>query len=385
MHFKTLVAVEVPKLEENPIADLFIEKQIELLKEKQKENKKKRNVLSDINMRHLNGLRTEFARCVMALMYDKMEPYNEQTDNPKFLQFEDITEELKQEYEECTNCIKLPDGRILPENNWFFRHKFVIHEDGKVYQRHYGQLKNDKRSKKAKKMTAILNYPYKKLYKTFEEFAEVGNGFKYNEHFGGYGYTFNPKAFYDWCVIGGRWPRRFLVKNECKDYSIGKRSWGDLDVEYEAPTGYRWVAAARKKDIQWQVMRDWELECAKKDFYMYEEIYKSKIIPKDMFCQIKENKLVGYFDRLYYIEGETLDSYLKRNHIVDTFKYPAITYGFLDDDGYYEEAYVWKDSGTRKRVNKRKRKNRIEFRRRLDEYLESIPDESVIIGVDCHV
>ena len=72
MHFKTLVAVEVPKLEENPIADLFIEKQIELLKEKQKENKKKRNILSDINMRHLNGLRTEFARCVMALMYDKM-------------------------------------------------------------------------------------------------------------------------------------------------------------------------------------------------------------------------------------------------------------------------------------------------------------------------
>ena len=118
---------------------------------------------------------------------------------------------------------------------------------------------------------------------------------------------------------------------------------------------------------------------------MYEEIYKSKIIPKDMFCKIIENKLVGYFDRLYYIEGETLERYLKRNHIGDTFKYQAITFGFLDDDGYHEEEYVWRDSGTRKRVNRQKRKNRIEFRRRLDEYLDSIPDETVIVGVDCHI
>lgn len=383
MHFKTLVAVEVPKLEENPIVDLFIEKQIESLKEKYKRNK--RNFRAECDLRHLNGLRTEFARCVMTLMYDKMDPYNEQTENPKFLQFEDRTDELRQKYEECINCIKLPNGRILPENDWFFRGKFVIHEDGKVYQRNYGQLKNDKRSKKAKKMTAILNYPYKKLYKTFEEFAEIGNGLRYNEYFGGYGYTFNPEAFYDWCVIGGRWPRRFLVKNECKEYSIGNRSWGKLDIEFDAPTGYRWVAAARKKDIQWQVMRDWKLECAKKEFYMFEEIYKSKIIPKDMFCKIAENKLVGDFGMLYYIEGETLESYLKRNHIVDTFKYPAITLGFLDDDGYHEEREVWIDSRSRKRVNKQKRKNRIEFRRRLDEYLESIPDEAVIVGVDCHV
>ena len=37
---------------------------------------------------------------------------------------EDETEDLKKEYEECTDCIKLPDGRILPAHDWFFRHKF---------------------------------------------------------------------------------------------------------------------------------------------------------------------------------------------------------------------------------------------------------------------
>ena len=382
MHFKTLVTVEVPKLEPNPIADMFIEKQIELLKQNQ--DKTKKDILADIDMRHLNGLRTEFARCVMALMYNKMDPYNEQTDNPKFLEFEDETEDLKKEYEECTDCIKLPDGRMLPAHDWFFRHKFVIHEDGKVYQRHFGQLKQDKRSKKAKKMTAIRNYPYKKLYKTFEEFAENGKGYTYNEHFGGYGYTFNPKGFYDWCVIGGRWPRRFLVKNDCQEYSIGERSLGDIDVEFDSPDGYRWVAAARKKDIQWQVMREWEIECAKKDFYVFEEAFKTGVIPGGHFWQINGNKLVGYADILY-IEGETLETYLKRRHLFDTFKYSANTYGFLDAVGYHEEEYVWRYSMTRKKANKERRKNKIAWRRKLDKYIESIPDDTVIVGVDCHV
>ena len=85
------------------------------------------------------------------------------------------------------------------------------------------------------------------------------------------------------------------------------------------------------------------------------------------------------------IEGETLETFLKRRNISDTFKYPAITFGFLDDEGYHEEEYVWRDSTTRKRINRQKRKNRIAWRRKLDEYIESIPDDTVIIGVDCHV
>jgi len=64
------------------------------------------------------------------------------------------------------------------------------------------------------------------------------------------------KLFYDWCVIGGRWPRRFLVKESCKEYSIGERSWDDIDRKIDAPEGYFWVAAARKKDIEWQAMRE---------------------------------------------------------------------------------------------------------------------------------
>lgn len=62
-------------------------------------------------------------------------------------------------------------------------------------------------------MTVIPNYPYKKLYKTFERFAEEEQCMDYNKEFDGYGYLYNPNAFWDWYQIGGRWPNLFLVKN----------------------------------------------------------------------------------------------------------------------------------------------------------------------------
>jgi len=148
MHFSILMTVQTPELEPNPIVDMFIEQRVEKLKSEHKETK--RDIWRDWAIDYLNGMRTEFSRCVMGQVYDKMAPYCEQTDNPEFLEFEDHTEELKEEYEGNADCIKLSDGRILPADDWFFYNKFVIHEDGKVYQQNFGQLKQDKRSKKAK-------------------------------------------------------------------------------------------------------------------------------------------------------------------------------------------------------------------------------------------
>ena len=66
----------------------------------------------------------------------------------------------------------------------------------------------------------------------------------------GYGYVYNPDAFYDWYCIGGRWPKLFLIKEDCTDFTVGDRDYPD--EYYKAPDGYKWAAAARKKDIQWK-------------------------------------------------------------------------------------------------------------------------------------
>ena len=384
MHFTTLLTVEVPKTEANVPEDRLIEIELDLLKLKYKQSSK-RNIMLDLAIRKLEGLKSDFARQVNSLVCEKMDPYDEQTENPQFLEFEDKTEELKQQYEtESTDCMKLSNGSILPVDHGFFRYKFCIHDDGKVYQKNFGQLKNDKRSKRAKTMKTIRNYPYKKIYKSFEEFAEKGEGFTYNEHFGGYGYVYNPNAFYDWYVIGGRWPRMFLVKDDCEEYSIGERSWCNADLEYEAPAGYRWAAAARKKDIQWQVMHEWKITTATKEFYKLEEIYRTGIIPKDCYYRIKGNKIIDFGDILY-IAGETLDNYLKRNKLNMKFKYPSLSYGILNEDGYHERNEPWRYGKCKKRYNKLSRRYYIKWRKKLDAFIDSIPDETVIVGVDCHI
>ena len=57
--------------------------------------------------------------------------------------------------------------------------------NGKVFQREAGPLKHEKRTKRAKRMRALPDYPRKKLYASFADYAENGRGFSYDEEHGG--------------------------------------------------------------------------------------------------------------------------------------------------------------------------------------------------------
>lgn len=382
MHFRTLVTVEIPKVTEDTTENLVVKMQLGIIKKLAE--KKPGDIMLKISRRTLECVQTSFARRVYNDVYSKLERYCEATDNPDYLEFEDRTDELREEYENgSVDAFKLPGGMIVSQFNNLVCGKFVIHDDGKVYQTKFGQLKHDKRSKRAKKMTGIRNCPYKKIYKTFEAYAEQEEGYVYNSHFGGYGFTYNPDAFYDWCLIGGRWPNMFLVKEECTEYSLGERSWYNDGYVYEAPTGYRWVAAARKKDIEWQTMRDWALEKAKEMFYELEEVYRTKDFSK-YHCNIVGNKLVE-FGNILYIEGESLDVYLHRKGYYSKVKYPVNVYGFLDDEGYNEENDWWPYKGSRKKLNKIRRRQKRNWMYKVDRFIDDLCDETVIVGVDCHI
>lgn len=150
MHFSYLVTVDVPEIKPDPINDALVDTQIRKLElEKEADNSKK--FMLDIYLKELYGLRNPFARKVYEQLYNVMEPYSENTENPDYLYFEDRTEELREEYENGTvDCIKLPEGRKVSVDNRAVFDKFIIGEDGKVYQKYYGQLKHPKRSKRAK-------------------------------------------------------------------------------------------------------------------------------------------------------------------------------------------------------------------------------------------
>ena len=95
-----------------------------------------------------------------------------ETKNTKYLEFVDCTDEVKEEYlNGSMDCFKGTNGVIYSHYSRIGRSFTII--DGVVYQNCAGPLKHPKRTKKAKRMTALPNYPFKKLYKSWQEWTDI--------------------------------------------------------------------------------------------------------------------------------------------------------------------------------------------------------------------
>lgn len=310
MHFRTLAAVHSPvAIEEDKAADLEIEAMLEKIKT-QKDTAAS-SVVLDLYAGRLNSLRSSFARAVDHEICEVMDYYSTDPMNPEYLSFEDYTEDLRKEYESKADCIRLPQGNIVEANRYPLCGRFVI-RDGKVFQREAGPLKLEKRTKRAKRMKALPEYPRKKLYASFKDYAENERGFSYDAEHGGYGHICNSNAMWDWYQIGGRWPEMFLVKDSCTEYSVGERSWCNKDDESAAPEGYIWVCAAKKKDIEWQVMREWREKKAREHFSVLEKIFATGQYEEGFRGAITPRGVL-YYGEMVYFKEESVEDYLKRN------------------------------------------------------------------------
>lgn len=247
MHYLTLVTAEIPALEADLQTDQEMAKHITALEQERKNYTEGPPVILSLALEACNSRRDTFSRAITDSVAQSLERYYAGTDDPDYLEFWDQTEALQSGYLGHVDCIRLPEGRIIP----VYSHPVVNHfsiRDGKVYQCHAGPLKHEKRTKRAKRMKALPNYPISKLFPSIASFAEDYYGYTYHKEQNAYGYYYNPDAFYDYYSIGGRWQDLFLVKDSCTECSIGERSCSR--EEFPAPEGYKWVCAARKKDIE---------------------------------------------------------------------------------------------------------------------------------------
>lgn len=374
MHYVTLVAVNIPEVEDEPEVDAEIKKVIlELRKNKSNEENKVSPIMRELKIKELTGLHSAFARNVEYAIEEAMEPYCENTDNPNYLKFFDKTDEIKEEYQNgSTQAVRLPDGSFVFPYSSPFRERFVV-RDGKVYQRKAGTCQYEMRTKKAKKMV-VMDCPFRKIYSSFSEYATDYCGYSYNEEEDQYGYFSNPDAFWDWYVIGGRWPYELLVKDDCKEYSLGEC---DAETLPPTPEGYIWVSAARKKDIAWDVMRDWNEQKARTAFATLEKAFSDGKLPEGFFGSIREDGISGW-GGMTYEKGESVEDYLKRKCPEIAEKYCIHPYGFLDSDGWNtHESFVYDGS-------KPHFEEKDGWRRQLNNFIENADDNTVFVIVDNH-
>jgi len=309
-----------------------------------------------------------------------MEPFQEGTENMAYLEFEDHGEEVSNEYAHGTMpCIKLPGGKIV---SW--HHRDVSRFDiinGQVYQKKAGPLQHEMRTKKAKKLRALPEYPLRKLFSSLEEYAKEYHGYTFDEERQAFGYYCNPNAFWDWFVIGGRWPFQFLVKEGCDSAVYSEDCYDNENAAQEAPKGYQWVAGARKRDIEWSLMRDYYMEKALKRFPLLEEWFGSGVCPeqyKNYFAHITENGIEDWGHTLY-VKGETLEQYLERNDLGSDCKYPVNAFSYVHDYTYYSQGDMgWFGLSDNDKPDD-------VWRSMMQDFLAQVPDEDFIVSLDCHI
>ncbi len=377
MHYATLVTVEMEPCEEDMEIAAAAGSLIQEIEEHKKKNPE-HHIMLDIYQSGIKMRSTAFSSRMAEEVDAVMEPFYCDTDNPDYLEFEDRTEEYRETYEtETVNLVRFPNGALLTEHRYEVWQKYEI-VDGRLYERRWGPLHHRKRTKMCRRMQVMENVPYSEVYQTFEDFVEKEQGTPYHAEQGAYGYYYNPDAFYDWYSIGGRWPDLFLVEDGCKEYGIADRSWTCADEETKAPDGYHWTCAARKKDIAWQVMYEWELKKARQSFAEISGWFASREVPGNAGLCMEEDG-ISRFGELLYRKGETEDEYLERFVNLKRKKYPISLYAFLTE-GIWTTVERFIPDGENSRFE-----DNADWEDELEQFIDGLDDEIVLVSVDCHM
>ena len=375
MHFITTVIVHIPEIAEDEETNKEVFKHIGSLQEQLKgASELVSKIHLECSISELRHYTSTFGRAVVEAVDECMEPYCECTENPKYLKFDDMTEEIKKNYNTGTeDSVKMPNGRIISVYSGVFTNRYAI-KDGLVYEKNWGPLKSLKRTKRAKKITFLKDYPLSKRYKSFKDFAERYYGADFDEESQSYGRYFNFNSFWDWYRIGGRWPKTFLVRDDCAECSIGNVD--NVDILKDAPAGYKWTSAARKKDICWDAIVSYRKQKAIERYTDCKDYFAKGEVPSDSLFRIKEDGIY-YFDEVAYLDGETLDENLKRC-------------GYTDDTSYLMTPYFYVDSNAGDWLSQdcvplgEGQNSEIEWLKQLRKLYADLEDDAVLVSVDAH-
>jgi hypothetical protein len=194
-----------------------------------------------------------------SLVDEALAPYMENCcaePDRKYMEFYDEEERYRKEYEEGSReMVVMPDGRLLLPWNEEFK---VKPKEGESPLESMGR--HEVPAHLAKRQV-----PFNETYATFEEFVKEWHGHKERDHLTGkFGYWQNPNAKWDWYEIGGRWAGFFKLKpgekgfqgkqyNFAQEYPESNRA----DVCFKAQLDLEGMrkAAVKRAKARWELAR----------------------------------------------------------------------------------------------------------------------------------
>lgn len=301
--------------------------------------------------------------------------YDEQTEEDEYREFEDRTEEAKADYEKDTmRVIRYPDGVIRSTYDKVFTSQFYIHEDIIYEYGTNGDRSGKLQTEASKALELVTDYPVKLWYTSFDAYCDEYRGFVKSVD-GRWGYTHNPNAKWDWWVIGGRFPGGLLVKKDLEDCIVSCK-----EEQADAPAGYKFADAARKKDICWDLMMTLATEAVERSYKRCVEAWEAQKLENfSPFVTITEEGIASW-GNMIYVKGETLDEYKARKGVTDADRYQIGAYAFVDRNG------DWNASGDMGwfGISSNDKPERA-WNDELQTLMNEVQDDDYLVAVDCHI
>lgn len=376
MHFTLLIPITLPEDMEQLLSTCPEQYLCSYVKEKRLlRNAEDTSVVSPQEI----SKQDRFDYLIEVLAAEQMAPFQHDTEDPRYIKFIDVHDEIREKYETGrTDCVRLGDGRIVPVYHRDFRRKYVV-ICGKVYKKHFGRLKQPKRTKKARQIKLLPDYPFKKMCPTFDSYAREHCGYESDKETGRYGFYANPRCQWDYYHIGGCWPFRFLVKDGCDitmtaDYVLPS----DNGSPKYAPDGYHWVTGARKCDIAWDTMRELNREHATTRFHQYETAFQSGGLPERVDSVPVTGEGIYRMGEWLYKAGESLEEHLGRLGISSEPRSCVDTFAYLDGE-------AWVSCGVLYSAYDEYIDERCRWDRHVAEFIEKLPEDTFLISVDYHM
>lgn len=116
---------------------------------------------------------------------------------------------------------------------------------------------------------------------------------------------------------------------------------------------------------------------AEKNYRALREAFCTGEIPEDFTGAVIRENGISRFGNMLYIAGESLEDYHRRCKLHDEYNYSHLAYAYLAEDGWR-----YRDAAFSDVVNRRPDDN--VWHAKVKAYIDSLPDDAVLVGVDCH-